>query len=542
MKKHLKTKLKEAVMSVLPIIVIVLLLHFTIIPLPIDTLYLFIVGAILLIAGMTLFSIGADISMMHMGEKIGSVLTKSRKLPLIIIITFIIGVFITIAEPDLKVLARQTPAVPDATLILAVAVGVGIFLVVSFLRIFFQIKLSYLLTGLYIFVFILAAFTHPDFLAVAFDSGGVTTGPITVPFIMALGIGMAAIRSDRTAEEDSFGLVGLSSIGPILTVIILGIFYRPSDYTHSGLIVADASGLREVIMSFLNHLPEYLKEVAIALFPILLFFLLFQIIKLRLKKRSLLKIMVGLIYTFLGLVFFLTAANVGFMPAGNYLGNQIMNSRFEWLIIPLGMLIGYFIVAAEPAVHVLKQQVEDITEGSISGRALGLSLSIGVAVSVGLAMLRVVTGMSIWYMLIPGYAIALILSFMVSPLFTAIAFDSGGVASGPMTATFLLPFAMGATKAHGGNIVTDAFGIVAMVAMTPLITIQCLGLLFRFKESRRVKIEEPVMEDNIIDYWEDEVEKFELIDPDHIDYNMEDMSEDYLIQEQEDADGKQTDE
>ena len=544
MKKLLLGKLKESLLSVLPIPVIVLLIHFTIAPLPIYTLLLFLSGSILLIFGMSLFTLGADISMMVMGEKIGAHITKFGKLPIIMMIIFIIGLFITIAEPDLQVLARQTPAVPDMVLIVAVAVGVGIFLVVSFLRIFFQIKLSYILIFLYIIVFTLAVFTQENFLAVAFDSGGVTTGPITVPFIMALGIGLSMTRGDKTAEEDSFGLVALCSVGPILTVLILGMFYNSSAGSYSAINRSEMGGLSDILNSYLHHTPEYMKEVLLALLPIIVFFLLFQIIALKLKKRQLLKITVGVLYTYLGLVIFLTSVNVGFLPVGYFLGGQIVNNSYGWLLVPLGMVIGFFIVAAEPAVHVLKQQVEEITHGAISGRSMGISLSIGVAVSVGLAMLRVVTGLSIWYLIIPGYLIALVLTFFVPSLFTAIAFDSGGVASGPMTATFLLPFAMGATEAVGGNILKDAFGIVAMVAMTPLITIQCLGLVYRIKSRKTIPMDElPIQADDIIEFEDENETEYDgsvlSILPES-EYNVLDTDTDVLINKQEDDHGTKT--
>ncbi len=545
MNNLLFSKLKEALFSVLPITVIVLLLTFTIASIPFYTLALFIAGSLLLILGMAFFTLGADISMMVMGEKMGAYLTRSRKLPLIIITTLIIGVFITIAEPDLKVLAKQTPAVPDALLIIAVAIGVGIFLVVSFLRIFYQIKFSYLLIGLYLVVFILAAFTHENFLAVAFDSGGVTTGPITVPFIMALGIGLAYVRGDKTASEDSFGLVALCSIGPIMTVLILGTFFQSTSGNYSSVSTPEAGSLFEVLTAFLHAFPDYSREVLIALLPILIFFIIFQIFTLRLKKRTLLKLGVGMVYTFLGLVLFLTGVNVGFMPVGYLLGIQIIENSFQALLIPLGIIIGYFIVTAEPAVHVLKEQVENITDGNITGKAMGLSLSIGVGISVGLSMLRVLTGISIWYLILPGYALALALTFFSPSLFTSIAFDSGGVASGPMTATFLLPFAMGATKAIGGNVQTDAFGIVAMVAMTPLITIQCLGIIYRVK-SRKLDKENssPVLEDFILEYSEDPVNAIidvaVLPSAAVLEYNLDDAAFNQISSLQEDAYGQPT--
>ena len=227
-----------------------------------------------------------------------------------------------------------------------------------------------------------------------------------------------------------------------------------------------------------------MKEIMVSLLPIAVFFAVFQIVSLKLKKKTLLKIIIGVVYTYIGLVLFLTGVNVGFMPAGNHLGQTIAALPYRFILIPIGMIIGYFIVKAEPAVYVLMEQVEEITSGAISGNSMGISLSLGVAVSIGLAMTRVLTGISIFWFILPGYVIAICLSFFVPKIFTAIAFDSGGVASGPMTATFLLPFAMGACQAVGGNIVQDAFGIVAMVAMTPLIAIQIQGAIYKFRAGK----------------------------------------------------------
>lgn len=503
MNNNLVLKIKESLSSVLPITALVLLLHFTIAPMPLGTLAMFLIGAILLIIGMGLFTLGADVSMMIMGEKLGSYLTRSRKLWLIIPVTFLMGFMITIAEPDLQVLANQTPGVPNLVLILSVALGVGVFLVVALLRTLLQIKLSYILIVLYALVFLLAALTPKSFLAVAFDSGGVTTGPITVPFIMALGIGMAAVRSDKTSQEDSFGLVSLCSVGPILAVILLGLFYKPQASEVTAEMITNVNSVKELVTAFLYAMPIYAEEVAIALLPILLFFFIFQAFTLKLPKKQLIKIVVGSIYTYLGLVLFLTGVNVGFMPTGYLLGSNIISGKFSWLIIPLGMVIGFVIVAAEPAVHVLNEQVEDLSEGSITKRSMLLSLSIGVAISVGLAMLRVSTGLSIWYLLIPGYLIAIVLTFFVPPIYTSIAFDSGGVASGPMTATFLLPLAMGACTAIGGDILLDAFGIVAMVAMTPLITIQILGLVSKLRMKGYVTENEVLQVEDDFIYFEE---------------------------------------
>ena len=477
-----KEKFKETLKAVLPIIAIVLVLCFTIAPISPSILMAFLIGAVLLIVGMLLFSIGAEMAMTPMGERVGTTMTKSKNLLIMILVSFTLGFIITISEPDLQVLAEQVPSVPNLVLILAVAAGVGCFLVIALLRMLFGIGLSYMLLIFYGTLFILTCFVPKDFLSVAFDSGGVTTGPMTVPFIMAFGIGISAIRSDRHAADDSFGLVSLCSVGPIIAVLILGMIFNPGSVDYVPKSIPDIDNSVELWAMFSKGFPTYIKEMAVSLLPIVLFFGVFQLISRDIKKKALIKILIGLAYTYVGLVLFLTGVNVGFMPAGNYLGQVIAGLPYSFIIVPIGMLIGYFIVQAEPAVFVLTKQVEEITSGAIPAKAMGTSLSIGVAVSIGLSMIRVLTGISIMWFIVPGYAIALILTFFVPKIFTAIAFDSGGVASGPMTATFLLPFAMGACSAVGGNIITDAFGVVAMVAMTPLITIQILGVIYRLKE------------------------------------------------------------
>lgn len=477
--KKLKEKWQEAVSAVLPIIGIVLLLCFAVAPISPSILLCFLMGAVLLLVGMMFFTLGAEVAMSPMGERIGTCLTKSKKLWLVLGLSFLLGFIITISEPDLQVLAQQVPAVPNMVLILSVACGVGVFLVVAFLRMLFGIPLPPLLLIFYTGIFILAFFVPRDFLSVAFDSGGVTTGPMTVPFIMALGIGISSIRSDRHAADDSFGLVALCSIGPILAVMILGMIYNPQEASYIPPVIPEIENSVHLWKLFAVEFPTYMKEIAIALLPVIVFFLIFQILVLKLTKRKLFKITAGLIYTYIGLVLFLTGVNVGFMPAGNYLGQILAGLDAPWVLIPIAMVMGFFIVKAEPAVYVLNKQVEEITDGAISAKAMGMGLSIGVAVSLGIAMIRVLTGISILWFLIPGYTIALGISFFVPKIYTAIAFDSGGVASGPMTAAFLLPLAQGACVALGGNIVTDAFGVVAMVAMTPLITIQVMGLYAR---------------------------------------------------------------
>lgn len=480
--EKLQKKLEEALKAVLPVIGIVLLLSFTIAPITPSILLCFLLGAVLVMVGMMFFTLGAEMSMTPMGEKVGSKMTQSKNIWLITGLSFLLGVIITVSEPDLQVLASQVPSVPNRIIILSVAFGVGLFLVIALMRILLGIELPKLLVFFYAVAFLLLFFVPESFRAVAFDSGGVTTGPMTVPFIMALGVGISSIRNDNRAANDSFGLVALCSVGPILAVMILGMIYQPSESSYSLSAIPEIQTSVELWQLFRKGLPGYIKEIAVSLFPIVLFFGTFQVLSLRLSKRSLGRILIGLVYTYIGLVLFLTGANVGFMPAGNYLGGVLASKDYRFVLVPIGAVIGYFIVKAEPAVYVLNHQVEEITDGAISARSMGISLSAGVSVSIALAMIRVLTGIPVIWFLIPGYLLAIVLSFVVPKIFTAIAFDSGGVASGPMTATFLLPLAQGACIAVGGNLVTDAFGVVAMVAMTPLITIQILGVVYQGKQ------------------------------------------------------------
>ncbi len=501
--EKLKEKIRESLSSVLPITVIVLLLSVTLVPMEIGTLALFLTGAALLIVGMGFFQLGAEMAMTPLGQGVGGRIIKSKRMILIVLVSFLMGVIITIAEPDLQVLANQVASIPNPVLIWTVAVGVGLFLVVAVLRILFHISLSKMLLVFYILLFVLSFFSPDSFTSVAFDSGGVTTGPMTVPFIMALGVGFSASRSDREGASDSFGLVALCSIGPILMVLLLGIFYNPTDAAYTAAEIISISTTQDVMGQFVSALPQYGKEVLISILPVAGVFLVFQLFTRNFHKRQVLKIVVGFVYTILGLVLFLTGVNVGFAPVGSLLGSGLADSSFKWILIPIGIVIGYYIVKAEPAVQVLNKQVEDLTGGTISRRMMNTALSAGVACAVALAMVRVLTGINIYWILIPGYAIALILSRLVPSVFVGIAFDSGGVASGPMTSTFLLPLAMGACSAVGGNIVTDAFGVVALVAMAPLIAIQIMGLIYAHKAKAVPQPVEDLSEDTIVDIEED---------------------------------------
>lgn len=480
--KRLEEKLKEASFSVLPIMLLVLLLCLLVVPVSSGILLTFLVGGLLLIIGMMFFTIGAEFSISLMGEYAGAYMTKTRKLHIVILLSLFLGFVITISEPDLQVLAGLVPTIPNTVLILAVSAGVGVFLVIALLRMLFGIALPPLLLFFYAVVFVLTYFVPESFLTVAFDSGGVTTGPMTVPFIMALGIGIAASRSDRHAADDSFGLVAICSIGPIIAVLLLGMIYHPSDTAYTASQIPDVADSQELLLLFCSGLPAYIREIAVSMLPILLLFAAFQFTILHLPRLQLYRLMIGLVYTYIGLVLFLTGAQIGFMPAGSYLGQMLVTLDYHYALIPIGMLMGFFIVRAEPAVYVMTKQVADLTDGGISAHSIGTALSIGMAVSVGIGMTRVLTGISILYFLIPGYLLSLVIAFFVPKIYTAIAFDSGGVVSGPMTAAFLVPFAQGACLALGGDIVTDAFGIVAMVAMTPLLTIQIMGLISEIRK------------------------------------------------------------
>ncbi len=475
----------------MPITAIVILLSISVVPLKVGNMVMFFGGALMLIVGMGMFQLGAEMAMSPLGEGIGSTLSKSGNIFLILLVTFLTGVLITIAEPDLQVLSNQVPSIPDATLIWTVALGVGIFLATAVLRIILKINLSVLLMILYAALLIFSFFVPVDFLAVAFDSGGVTTGPMTVPFIMAIGVGLSSMRGDKNASSDSFGLVALSSVGPILAVMILGCFYAPKGAEIAVTEIIEVETMQDVFLAFVREIPHFAREVIISLLPIIAVFVLFQIVSRKYRKRQLLRISVGFIYTYIGLVFFLCGVNIGFAPVGNMLGSEIVTSSQKWLLVPIGMLIGYFIVKAEPAIQILNRQVQSITNGTVSAKAMNRCLSVGVAVSIGLSVTRILAGIPIQWIIIPGYIIALALTRFVPKIFVGIAFDSGGVASGPMTSTFLLPLCIGACSAAGGNIMTDAFGAVALVALTPLIAIQLMGLSYKIKMNKIQKLTDP---------------------------------------------------
>ena len=483
----IKKKLHESFKSIFPIALIVFVLSMTITPLDPGDMVLFLMGSVFLVFGMSVFTMGAEMSMQQLGNKIGSEVASSGKMWLIAFVSFIIGILVTISEPDLQILARQVSDIENLVLIITVSIGVGIFLAIALLRIVFGVSLQIILLVFYAVAFVLAFFLPEGFRPLAFDSGGVTTGPMTVPFIMSLGAGVSSARAKKEEGADSFGITALCSIGPIISVMALGVIIKITDLSYTPETITTIENTREGLVRYASDFGHYAKEVAMALLPIVIFTVIFQFATRAFSKVQLIRVVVGVAYTFFGLVVFLTGANVGFMPTGNTIGISLAGIDGGFWLIPIGMLLGYFIVKAEPAVYVLNHQVEEMSAGAVSGKTTGLGLSIGVAAAIGLSALRIVTGISIMYILIPGYIIAFVLTFFVPKVFVGIAFDSGGVASGTMMSAFVLPLCIGActTDSISGNVMTEAFGCVAFVAMAPIIAIQVCGLVYSIKSKRR---------------------------------------------------------
>ena len=489
MRKLIK-KLKEVTFAVLPITIIVLILNFTIAPIENDLIYRFLIGAIFIILGLGIFLFGAEIGIQPLGSLMGSALTKRKNIGIIVIFGFILGFLITIAEPDLQILAAQVSGVTSGdisrlSLLIVVSVGVGVLLVVGLMRIIFNISLSKLLTILYGIILLLSIFTSSGFLAISFDASGATTGSMTVPFILALGVGMSSIKAGKESEEDSFGMVGIASAGPIISVLIMSIVSKVE--ASEGSLIYNSVVTEGIIGPYIKEIPKITLEITIALLPLLLMFCFFQIKFLKLSKKKFKRILKGVLYTFIGLVLFLTGVNAGFMEAGSAIGHAVASLENNWALVPIGFVLGFTVIFAEPAVYVLNEQVEDVTSGHIRKKVILYTLSIGVAFAVALSMIRImVPWINLWYYLLPGYILSIIMSYYVPKIFVGIAFDSGGVASGPMTATFILAFAQGAAEAiDGANVLIDGFGIIALVALTPLIAIQILGLIYKHKSIKR---------------------------------------------------------
>ncbi len=496
MLKDLKKNLEEALGTILPVVFIVQIITL-IIPVDRDVLISFLLSSIMLIFGLALFTYGADLSMIVIGNKIGKDLVKSKKIWLILIVGFIIGTVVTVAEPDLLVLAEQLTSIPSWLLILVISVGVGGCVALAAARSLFGWNLNTMLIIGFLIIFGLMFFVPIDFIPVAFDSGGVTTGTISIPFILTLGMGLVASRIDKKAKEESFGLVALASTGPIIMVLILGLFIN-----YEGSMVFDEAIYTE--FSYYNYIVQLglaFKDVILAILPIMVVFFVYYFVTKKVKKKELRSILSGVVITIVGLTMFLVAANVGFLNMGYYIGEYIVSTNYKYTLVPIIMLVSFFIAIAEPAVMILVEQVNEFTEGSISSGVLKVALAIGVSIAAGLSMIRVFTGTSFMVYAFVGYGIALILTFFIPKVFTAIAFDAGGATGGSLTTAFLLPIAIGACSFLGGNVYTDAFGLASMVSLVPIITVEIVGVMYQVKLNVMKRVE--MLDDSIVDYdWE----------------------------------------
>ena len=477
-------------MSVFPIAAIVLLLNFTVSPLEPLSLYRFLIGALFIVAGLSLFLFGVELGIDPIGRHLGSAIAKTNKTLFVIISVLLLGFFVSVAEPDLHILAGQVDAVSSGiitklSIVVIVSIGVAVMLALGFFRILYNIPLTLTLFGLYLIVLTLSFFTSSEFLAISFDASGATTGALTVPFVLALAIGVSTLKKDsRASEKDSFGLVAITSTGAIIAVMVMSIVSKTDKITASLDTASETSvGL---MAPFAEQLPKMALEILIALAPIVLLFFVFKLRFFVLSRAQLRHILFGIGYAFIGLVVFLTGVNAGVMEVGAIVGYRIASLHNAPLLVAIGFFLGLFTVLAEPAVHALTNQIEAVTSGYVKKRTVLVALTFGIGLAVALSMIRILTpGLQLWHYLLPGYLISLGLSFVVPKLFVGIAFDSGGVASGPMTATFILAFAQGAAKAiEGADVMLDGFGIIAMVALTPLLTLQVLGLIYKLKSRK----------------------------------------------------------
>lgn len=486
----LSEKFKEALSAVLPITLIVIILNFTITPLEPHQFIKFLIGAVFIVIGLTVFLFGVDIGITPIGSLIGKSLAKSNSFWIVAIASLIFGFIISVAEPDLHILAGQVEAVSSGvitkfSIVAVVSVGVGVMIAAGLLRILFSIPLQKFLTITYFLILGFGIFTSPEFLAIAFDASGATTGALTVPFMLALSLGVSSMKK-TDSEDDSFGLVGIASAGAIISVMIMSIIRMAGNIT--GSLDTESSTSTSVLAPFLREIPKVALEILIALLPVIATFFIFQFVSFKLSRKGVRKICFGLLYTFLGLTIFLSGVNAGFMEVGAIIGYSVAALGKPWMVIMVGFVLGLVVILAEPAVHVLTNQIEDVTSGYIKRKVVLFSLSIGVGIAVALSIIRIIVpGLQLWHLLLPGYIASVIMMQFVPKLFVGIAFDSGGVASGPMTATFILAFSHGAAEfIPHADVMVDGFGVIALVALTPLIALQVLGFIFKSKSRKEV--------------------------------------------------------
>ena len=485
-----RAKFKEVLFSVLPITILVIILNFTLTPLTGSLMIRFLFGTFLMIIGLTTFLIGVDVGITPIGNSMGEAIAKTNRLWMVAISGLVLGFVISIAEPDLHILAGQVEAVTSGeigkgSIVIIVSIGIAIMLMIGLIRIVENFPLYRLLTILYGIILVCALFTSREFLAISFDASGATTGALTVPFILTLAMGVSRLKKDsKASEKDSFGLVAIASTGAILAVMLMSIFSKSDQVTGSlnQTVVSD-----DILAPFVHKLGNITKEVFLALLPIVVIFLIVQRTVIRQSKKEVRKILFGVFYTFLGLILFLLGVNAGFMDVGSIVGYCVASLPNKIYVVVIGFVLGIVTILAEPAVYVLTCQIEEVTSGYVQRRLVLVTLSIGVGIAVALSMIRIlIPSLQLWQCLLPGYIIAILMTYFVPKLFVGIAFDSGGVASGPMTATFVLAYAQGVAEAiEGSNVLVDGFGVIAMVAMTPLIAVQILGGIFRIKSKKR---------------------------------------------------------
>ncbi len=483
-------KFKEVSYAVLPITVLVLVLNFTYAPLEISDIIRFLIGAILVIIGLAIFLFGIDLGVTPIGNQMGSSLVKTNKLWIITIISFFLAFIICIAEPDLHIFAGQVNDVTSGlisklSLVLIVSAGVAVLFSFGLMRIVKNVPLYIILTILYGIVLVLSIFTPHEFIGIAFDASGATTGALTVPFILAMAIGVSALKKDsKASEKDSFGLVAIASAGAIISVLVMGIIYGKPQINAVADI--EASYSLSILEPYLHKLPVVAFESLLALLPLLVIFIVSQFIAFKLPKKSFVKVLIGLLYTFIGLVLFLTGVNAGFMEVGKIIGYKVALLESKAIFIITGFVLGCVTILAEPAVYVLTKSIEKVTSGYIKRKAVLVSLSIAIGFAVAFSTIRIlIPEMQLWHFLLPGYLISIGMSYISPKLFVGIAFDSGGVASGPMTATFILAFTQGAAEAiETADVLLDGFGMIAMVALFPLIALQILGIIYKIKSRK----------------------------------------------------------
>lgn len=484
--KEFLEKLKESTFSILPISMVVLILGL-VLNINTATILCFLFCFVFLVVGLTFFSKGADSAMFIMGEAMGSSLARTKKTWLVLISGFLIGTVITFAEPDLQILAEQISSINKWLLIAIVAVGVGVMFVVAMLRIMFRLRIKTILQISFGVILILGFFVPKEFLTIAFDCGATTTGNLSVPLMLAFGFGMASMHGGKRSDNETFGIMALGSVGPIISIMVMGLFVPAESIHITETATTVISTVGDAWAQIGKSLLQNMGEVAIVLIPILVIFFIFQFTIIRLPKQRIMKILVGVLYAYIGIVLFLAGASIGFMSLGSQIGSILASKSYRWVLIPVGALLGFCIVIAEPAVIVLNKNVELITFGAIKKRNLLMALAIGVALASAMAVIRVLYNIDFVWFIVPMYVISLILSFFTKDVFSAIAFDSGGVAAGTMSVSLILPMISGVCETVGADLFTGAFGSISFISAMPVLIVEILGVLYTVASKRQVK-------------------------------------------------------